>query len=87
MGYEVIRRGYFIPFEGTPPSILLPNNQSARRYCDFVSHAVSDLLELGLISDVFTVVNPLTASSNSERKSRLVLDLRLVNKYYTAFPR
>ena len=81
---SVLKHGYFIPFKTTPPSIRLGNNRSAKNHPGFVSEAVSDLLELGLITEMFsppTVVNPLTVSFNSEGKGRLILDLRHVNKH------
>ena len=46
---ETISSGYFIPFDSTPPSVCLPNNRSALDHHDFVSSAVSDLLNLGLV--------------------------------------
>ena len=49
---ETISSGYFIPFDSTPPSVCLPNNRSALDHHDFVSSAVSDLLKLGLVSEV-----------------------------------
>ena len=81
---ETISSGYFIPFDSTPPSVCLPNNRSALDHHDFVSSAVSDLLKLGLVSEVSalpTVINPLSVSVNSEGKPRLILDLRHVNKH------
>ena len=80
---ETIRSGYVIPFE-TPPGVCLSNNRSALEHGDFVSSAVCDLLELGLICEVLTpptVINPLSVSVNSEGKPRLILDLRHVNSY------
>ena len=81
---ETIRSGYVIPFENIPPGVCLSNNRSALEHGDFISSAVCDLLELGLISEVLTpptVINPLSVSVNSEGKPRLILDLRHVNSY------
>ena len=81
---KTIRSGYVIPFETIPPGVCLSNNRSALEHGDFVSSAVCDLLELGLISEVLTpptVINPLSVSVNSEGKPRLILDLRHVNSY------
>ena len=81
---ETVRLGYVISFESFPPSVCLPNNRSAFHHSDFVSSAISDLLNLGLIVEVFlppTVINPLSVSVNSEGKARLILDLRHVNKH------
>ena len=81
---ETINSGYFIPFDSTPPSVCLPNNRSALDHHDFASSAVSDLLKLGLVSEVSalpTVINSLSVSVNSEGKPRIILDLRHVNKH------
>ena len=64
--------------------VCLPNNRSAFHHSDFVSSAFSDLVNLGLIVELFlppTVINPLSVSVNSEGKARLILDLRHVNKH------
>ena len=64
---NVIKHGYFIPFESKTPSIRLGNNRSVRNLPYVVSEAVFDLLKLGLITEMFsppTVVNPLTVSFN-----------------------
>ena len=64
--------------------VCLPNNRSAFHHSDFVSSAISDLVNLGLIVELFlppTVINPLSVSVNSEGKARLILDLRHVNKH------
>ena len=81
---ETIRSGYVIPFETIPPGVCLSNNRSALEHGDFVSPAVCDLLELGLISEVLTpptVINPPSVSVNSDGKPRRILDLRHVNIY------
>ena len=81
---ETIRSGYVFPLESIPPGVCLSNNRSALEHGDFVSSAVCDLLELGLISEVLTpptLINPLSVSVNSEGKPRLILDLRHVNSY------
>ena len=41
---NIIKHGYFIPFLSMPPSVVLPNNKSARVNSAFVSEAVSTLL-------------------------------------------
>ena len=81
---ETIRSCYVIPFETIPLGVCLCNNRSALEHGDFVSSAVCDLLELGLISEVLTpptVINPLSVSVNSEGEPRLIFDLRHVNSY------
>ena len=79
-----MRSGYVIPFESIPPGVCLSSNRSALEHRDFVSSAVCDLLELGLISEVLTpstVINPLSVSVHSEGKPRFILDLCHVNSY------
>ena len=81
---DTICSGYVIPFESLPSSVCLSNNRSALLHYDFVSSAISDLLKLGLVSEVYappTVINPLSVSVNSEGKPRLILDLRHVNRH------
>ena len=59
-----------------PPSVCLSNNTWALVQSDLVSSSISDLLKLGLVSEVYappTVINPLSPSINSNRKPRLIL--------------
>ena len=68
----------------SPTGVCLSKNRSALEHDDFVSSAVCDLLELGLISEVLTpptVINPLSVSVNLEGKRRLILDHSHVNSY------
>ena len=54
------------------------------KHTDFVDSAIEDLLDRGLIvtCDVQpTVVNLLAVSIHSNGKTRLILDLRVVNKH------
>lgn len=79
-----IRSGYVVPFDSISSSISLKKNKTALDHRDFVSSAVSDLLQFGLIVEVSrppTVINPLSVSINSEGKPRLILDLRHVNRH------
>ena len=79
---DIIAHGYKIPFFSTPPSVCLPNNQSALHNSVFVSEAIDELLSKGLItqcSNIPFVVNPLTVSIQRSGKARLILDLRHVN--------
>ena len=58
------------------------NNNSALNYSDFVVSAITELLKVGSVVDCPfppVVVNPLSVSVQSNRKKRLILDIRHVN--------
>jgi hypothetical protein len=81
---DVIKYGYKIPFYSIPPNSVSKNNRSALCEQEFVSSAIKDLLDRGLIkrcSHLPRVVNPLTVSVQNTGKKRLILDLRNVNKH------
>lgn len=81
---NTIKIGYVLPFIQRPPSMFSKNNKSALTHSDFVSEAISELVNLGTVEICDfkpTVVNPLTVSVQSNSKKRLILDLRLVNNY------
>ena len=81
---DTIKNGYKIPFYSSPHSVHLNNNLSATNNADFVSTAIQDLLNRGLIvqCDIQPfIVNPLTVSIQSNGKKRLILDLRAVNQH------
>ncbi|XP_033729279.1 uncharacterized protein LOC117318361 [Pecten maximus] len=81
---DVIQYGYKIPFFSSPPKMYLPNNKSALSNADFVKEAITQLVRKGLVErceDVPLVVNPLTVSTQSNGKKRLILDLRCVNAH------
>jgi hypothetical protein len=81
---DVICSGYKLPFFSTPPSNFLQNNQSALKNADFVSQAIEELLVNNLIVErlyIPTIVNPLSVSTQSSGKKRLILDLRYVNQF------
>ena len=46
---DTIRHGYVIPFTSLPTRILLDSYRSAYRNSDFVSEAISELLDLGVV--------------------------------------
>lgn len=81
---ETIENGYTIPFFDIPPVQCSHNNKSAIIHSEFVSEAISELINLGSI-DICDrpphVINPLTVSVQSNGKKRLILDLRLVNHF------
>ena len=81
---EVIREGYKIPFVSLPPPKHSDNNLSAIKEKDFVSEAVLDLLKMNCIEELDEapdIVNPLSVSTQSSGKKRLILGLRHVNLY------
>ena len=82
---EVIREGYKIPFVSLPPPKDSDNNFSAIKENDFVSEAILDLLKMNCIEELDEapdLVNPLSVSTQSSGKKRLILlDLRHVNLY------
>ena len=49
---SVIENDYVIPFFTTPKKLFLQNNQSALKNSEFVSEAVSELLNTGRILEV-----------------------------------
>lgn len=79
---DVIENGYKLPLFTLPNRIECKNNRSALNHPDFVSEAIKDLLDRGLIEKCREkpyVVNPLTVSIQNSGKKRLILDLREVN--------
>ena len=67
-----------------PEESISKNNMSALRESDFVNEAITDLMDRGSVSKCDQrpkVVKPLSVSVQSNRKKRLILDLRLVNKH------
>ena len=79
---NVIIQGYKIPFFQLPTPFVKRNNTSARENGTFVSQAVSDLLRLDLIELACKpdIINPLSVSTRSSGKQRLILDLLHVNQ-------
>ena len=79
---NVIRFGYMLPFYELPQSVVLKNNRSSRSNPDIVEREIRKLLDnacVSEVSDVPTVVNPLTVAFNRSGKARLVLDCRHIN--------
>lgn len=80
---SVIERGYGIPFKRIPCTVFLENNKSSRDNVEFVESEIEKLLDKGCISIVTqmpTVVNPLTVAFSRSGKARLVLDCRHINE-------
>ncbi|XP_072030100.1 LOW QUALITY PROTEIN: uncharacterized protein [Amphiura filiformis] len=81
---DIISNGYKLPLISTPPRNVLKNNKSAFQNSEFVSQAIAELLDKGLISEcneIPLVVNPLSVSVQKSGKKRLILDLRYVNQF------
>ena len=81
---DTIEFGYKLPLLQIPPPFVTTNNNSELRESEFVESAVSELLNLECITEVFappTVINPLSVSIQKLGKNRLILDLRHVNQY------
>ena len=77
-----------MPLLQIPPPFIAKNNKSAVQDSAFVESAISELLSLEFISEVFTppaVLNPLSVSIQKSGKKRLILDLRHVNQYRYLF--
>ena len=90
--FDVIKNGYKIPYINTPKTRVFKNNQSAIAEVDFVSSTIDDLIKSGSVIETNRqprVVSPLSVTSNSSGKKRLILDLRYVNdhvyKEYVSF--
>ena len=83
---NVIEAGYRIDFVTTPPSSSFPNNKSALRNSEFVTQAVTELLDLNVIQEVEEIpyfCSPLSVAENG-KKLRLILDLSILNEYIVA---
>ena len=81
---SIIEQGYKLPLLSTPPSIALHNNKSALEHQEFVTDAISELVNKGLalkVIEIPTVVNPLSVAVQKSGKLRLILDLRYVNMH------
>ena len=81
---NVIIQGYKIPFFHLPTPFSKANNASARTNSTFVTEAVNDLLKLNLVEEIFCapdIINPLSVSTRSSGKQRLILDIRHVNAF------
>ena len=80
---ETINDGYKLPLKETPIKTEFRNNVSAIQNSDFVNEALKELIESNCVIEVQNkphVINPLSVSTNSSGKKRLILDLRYVNK-------
>ena len=83
---NVVEAGYRIDFVTTPPPSSFKNNKSALRNAEFVTQAVTELLELNVIDEVHEIpyfCSPLSVAENG-KKLRLILDLSILNEYIVA---
>ena len=79
-----ISKGYVLPLITEPPAYRQANQQSALEYKEFVTEAITDLLNNGCVQRVSTaphVCSPLSVVHNAEGKKRLVVNLRYVNQF------
>ena len=77
---DMIRRGCRLPFSQYPSQCFLKNDRSALQHPEFVSEAITELLNSGCIVEHVVppfFMNPLTVAEG--KKLRLVIDLRRVN--------
>lgn len=81
---DVIKHGYKIPFLETPACSFSYNNRSALSNSEFVNSSIDEMVKCQYIVETPfkpVVVNPLSVSINKSGKKRLILDLRLVNRF------
>ena len=82
---ETIRSGYVIPFETTVNSICLCNNRWAREHSDFVSSALCDLLNFGLVSEALTPSSVVNLFFKKRRLSSNVIKRRqLLGRFWVS---
>ena len=81
---DTIEFGYKLSLLQIPPPFVATNTNSALQESEFVESAISELLSLECITEVFAppaVINPLSVSIQKPGKKRLILDLLHVNQY------
>ena len=81
---RVVEHGYVLPFTSEPTEMFSKNNASAVKHVPFVSETIQELCLLGTVEKTKIrpkVISPLTVSVQNNGKKRLILDLRLLNKY------
>ena len=79
-----IVEGYKIPFFDLPENFVIPNRSSTFKFKDFVEEAISELIELGCVSEVelsLIFINPLHVVLQFRGKCRLLLDLSFLNRF------
>ena len=78
---SIISEGYKLPLLHTPPRSFTMNNMSAINISVFVTESILDLLASDRISEFSKDSLPLSVSTQSSGKRRLILDLRFVNQF------
>ena len=81
---DVIQNGYRLPLISMPPSYSASNHSSAMENVEFVTGAVSELINNGcarLVADKPFICSPLLVVQNSVGKKRLVISLKFLNLY------
>ena len=81
---KILREGYRIPFFESPQESFSKNNISVLKNMEFVEEAVFELLKSNrVVQTPFKpwIVSPLSVSTNKLGKKRLILDLRILNKF------
>ena len=79
-----IKEGYKLPLLSIPETYIRPNQASALANREFVTQAISELVQNRCVVEVATqphVCSPLSVVSNSGNKQRLVINLRYLNGY------
>ena len=79
-----IKDGYKLPLHSIPQPYIQPNQASASANREFVTQAISDLVQNRCVVKVSSqphVCSPLSVVSNSMSKQRLVINLRYLNGY------
>ena len=81
---ETVSEGYKLPLLSLPPTYERRNQSSAHQHADFVSSAITELLQNRCIQKVAFkphICSPLSVVSNNSGKLRLVLNLRYLNQF------
>ena len=67
-----------------PDNFVIPSRSSTFKFKDFVSKAISELIERGFVNEVLNppkFINPLHVVQQSGGKCRLILDLSYLNRF------
>ena len=67
-----------------PDNFVIPSRSSTFKFKDFVSEAISELIERGFVNEVLNppkFINPLHVVQQSGGKCRLILDLSYLNRF------
>ena len=81
---DCISEGYKLPLLSSPPTFFSKNQSSACQNADFVSSAITELLQNRCVQKIAYkphICSPLSVVSNNAGKLRLVLNLRYLNQF------